>query len=268
MINKLTSEEFISRISKLHSLRLNEMYSEDEFNKGKAELLMLVIHNGISQDLDDFLTDILELKTKGILTIEEIQHLKTELSLNTENITHPNNFSPKQKHKSSENIIRIVIGAFVLLVIILLYIIIIPENTYNNRSSYSESESGKNDTRKIVEKKYKLKLGTMYLYSTNTVSAYWEFTNNSSDFIDQITMEAFYSCCANSAFGIKFKNVGPGKTVKTEDLMKGSGKINMLDIKEVELSIIRFMVNGKHDLDAKDKIEFLPNKYDRKISFK
>ncbi len=120
----------------------------------------------------------------------------------------------------------------------------------------------------VIEKKYKLKLGTMYLYSTSTISAYWEFTNNSSDYIDQINFDAYYSCCANSAFGIKFKNIGPGKTVKTEDLLKGSGRLNMIDIKSVDLTLVRFMVNGKHDSDAKEKIEILPNKYDRKITLK
>ncbi len=55
---------------------------------------------------------------------------------------------------------------------------------------------------------------------------------------------------------------------KREDLMRRIERINGLEIKYVDLIIIRFMINDKHDSDVKDKIEILPNKYDRIISFK
>lgn len=158
MTNKLTSEEFISRISKLHNLRTNNMYSEDEYNKEKSELFNLLLKNGISQKLEVFLADILEHNSKGILSRRDFQHLKTGLTFESEEITQTNNYNPKQGKKSSAIIIRVAIGAFLLFVIVLAIIILKPIDYIKTNNSYNESvinETKQKEERAALVKKYK-----------------------------------------------------------------------------------------------------------------
>lgn len=84
---KYTSERFISEITKIYNLKENEVYSINEFTEKKAAIINNVINKGISQNLDDFLTDILMLKEKGILNIDEIKQIKSSLSIKVKNVS-------------------------------------------------------------------------------------------------------------------------------------------------------------------------------------
>lgn len=77
------STRLISELSKIYKLRENKIYSEEEYSKRKDEILTNVLKNGISQSLEDFLSDILILKEQNILTIDEIYKLKNNLFKNT-----------------------------------------------------------------------------------------------------------------------------------------------------------------------------------------
>lgn len=85
--DKYTSERFISEITKIYNLKENELYSTNEFNEKKVAIIIDVINKGISQNLDDFLTDILMLKEKGILNIDEIKQIKSSLSIKVKNVS-------------------------------------------------------------------------------------------------------------------------------------------------------------------------------------
>lgn len=97
---KYTSERFISELTKIHSLKENELYSKDEYNEKKVAIIVDVINKGISQNLDDFLTDILMLKDKDILNIDEIKQIKASFSSKFENVT---TVSPQEINYYCEN---------------------------------------------------------------------------------------------------------------------------------------------------------------------
>lgn len=78
--DKLTSESFISQLNKINSLKENSIYSNEEYTNKKIQLIIDLINKGISQNLDDFLSDILSLKEKNILSLEEIKQIKSSLA--------------------------------------------------------------------------------------------------------------------------------------------------------------------------------------------
>lgn len=173
-----------------------------------------------------------------------------------------------QQTTKGKNNLLILLGSIILILVIV--IIFMFRKDKNNSAIIIPSDTLKTIQSKqdLKTKPYKLKLGSMYVQSATSLSAYWFFTNTSSEFIDEITIDAYYSCCAVSAFKIKFRNVAPGKKVGAEDFLKGSGRLSVLAINEVKLEMLRFMVNGQNVLDAKNQIEIEPNKYERKIYFK
>jgi len=78
--NKYTSEAFISQLNKIYSLKENSIFSDEEYKNRKIQFIIDLINKGISQSLDNFLSDILTLKDKNILTIEEIKQIKNSLT--------------------------------------------------------------------------------------------------------------------------------------------------------------------------------------------
>ncbi len=79
-ISKYNSENFISEINKIIKLKENNIFSEEEYLKRKNDILDDIKNKGITQNLTEFLSDILVLKEKDILTVEEINNIKTSLA--------------------------------------------------------------------------------------------------------------------------------------------------------------------------------------------
>lgn len=78
--SKYTSEAFISQLNKIYSLKENSIFSDEEYKNRKIQFIIDLINKGISQSLDNFLSDILTLKDKNILTVEEIKQIKSSLT--------------------------------------------------------------------------------------------------------------------------------------------------------------------------------------------
>ncbi|MFZ4589407.1 MAG: hypothetical protein ACOYN6_00285 [Ignavibacteria bacterium] len=75
-IDKYISRTFISEVNKAYNLKINGIYSEEEFVGRKIDILNNLKNNGISQSIEDFLVDIIPLKMDGILSTEEIDEIK------------------------------------------------------------------------------------------------------------------------------------------------------------------------------------------------
>jgi len=78
--SKYTSNVFISQLNKIYNLKENSIFSDEEFNSKKNQFIIDLMNKGISQELDDFLSDILILKDKNILTIDEIKEIKNSFA--------------------------------------------------------------------------------------------------------------------------------------------------------------------------------------------
>jgi len=141
--NKFSSELFITQLDKINSFKENGIYTEEEYANKKIKLIIDLINNGISEELDDFLSKILILKEKNILAIDEIKQIKNSLfnkDLKRKNIlpedkigtikptdkkttvsSNQNQSSFKNKNKTT---MLLSIGGTVLILLILISIII------------------------------------------------------------------------------------------------------------------------------------------------
>ncbi|WOB99067.1 hypothetical protein [Providencia sp. PROV046] len=74
--NQMNTEEFISTLTKLTSLRNADMLSEEEFNHQKGELIKSITGKSIDGDHLTFLAEIAKLKQQNVLTNEDIANIK------------------------------------------------------------------------------------------------------------------------------------------------------------------------------------------------
>ena len=61
-------------------MKINEVYSKEEFLIRKNEIINNLINDGIVENIDDFLVKIISLKERGILNLEDITQIKSSLS--------------------------------------------------------------------------------------------------------------------------------------------------------------------------------------------
>lgn len=73
---KIRCEDFIENMEKTYKLFKNELLSEDEFKSRKEKLITQINLNKIAEKPEDFLSSIITLKEKSILTQEELQKIK------------------------------------------------------------------------------------------------------------------------------------------------------------------------------------------------
>lgn len=73
---KVKCSDFIENMEKTYKLYKNELLSEEEFISRKEKLITQINLNKIAEQPEDFLTSIISLKEKNILTQEELQKVK------------------------------------------------------------------------------------------------------------------------------------------------------------------------------------------------
>lgn len=73
---KYTSDSFIHEIQKYYRLKINNIFTNEEFNERLNNIFSNLKINGITEMPEDFLSNVIELKVKGILTSEEINKIK------------------------------------------------------------------------------------------------------------------------------------------------------------------------------------------------
>lgn len=85
-IMKYSSDIFISEITKIIKLKENNIYSDEEYIIKKKDLITDLSSKEITQGINDFLSCLLVLKENNILTVEEINQIKTSLSQKKETV--------------------------------------------------------------------------------------------------------------------------------------------------------------------------------------
>lgn len=73
---KVKCVEFVDKIEKYSKLLKNDLISEEEFNDKKQKLINDIVLYKVAENPEDFLTVIVDLKTKEILTQEDLQKIK------------------------------------------------------------------------------------------------------------------------------------------------------------------------------------------------
>jgi len=73
---KIKSMDFVRTMEKTHKLFENELLTREEFQSRKEKLINELYINKIYEQPEDFLTSIISLKEKNILTQEELQKIK------------------------------------------------------------------------------------------------------------------------------------------------------------------------------------------------
>ncbi|MFZ4589410.1 MAG: hypothetical protein ACOYN6_00300 [Ignavibacteria bacterium] len=79
MDERFTSERFINDINKIHKLFENGIYSTIEYSDRKTSLIQELVSKGIKQPIDDFISEILVLKTNNILEQKDILAINKQL---------------------------------------------------------------------------------------------------------------------------------------------------------------------------------------------
>lgn len=68
---------FIHNLENTHKLFINEIYSEEEFLSKKASIISNLYSKKLSCSAEDFLSELIVLKEQEILTIDEINKIKS-----------------------------------------------------------------------------------------------------------------------------------------------------------------------------------------------
>lgn len=73
---KVKCNDFVSKLEKYYKLFTNNVITEEEFKENKQKQINNIILYKVAEDPEDFLAVIIDLKTKGVLTDEELQKIK------------------------------------------------------------------------------------------------------------------------------------------------------------------------------------------------
>lgn len=74
--HKVKCVEFVDKMEKFSKLLKNDLITEEEFNNKKQKLINDIVLYKVAENPEDFLTVIVDLKTKEILTQEDLQKIK------------------------------------------------------------------------------------------------------------------------------------------------------------------------------------------------
>lgn len=89
---KYNSNKLVKELTRIFDFKNSGLYTEEEFSKRKINIIINLINEGINENLEDFLVSIIPLKEKGILSLEDINQIKSSF-LTKENISHSENSS-------------------------------------------------------------------------------------------------------------------------------------------------------------------------------
>lgn len=76
---KVKCVEFVDKLEKYNKLLKNELLTEKEFNDKKQKLINEIVLYKVAENPEDFLSVILDLKVKDILTNEDLQNIKKSI---------------------------------------------------------------------------------------------------------------------------------------------------------------------------------------------
>lgn len=80
--SKYSADSFISELRKIKKINESGVYSLEEYENRKLEILLDLLNKGTSQKYEDFLSDILVLKEEDILNLKEINQIKESFIYN------------------------------------------------------------------------------------------------------------------------------------------------------------------------------------------
>lgn len=95
------TNKFIPDLTKVYNLKVNGVYSEEEYLTRKKEMITDLINKDINEKLEDFLLGLIPLKEKGILSLEDITQIKSSY-IAKENSSHSEN-SPTNAEENTDS---------------------------------------------------------------------------------------------------------------------------------------------------------------------